>query len=241
MLRTFVRATVVGGFLALIASPVLAQGTAVTMPARDWKRTLRIQIDSAFEKTETSLTLQRITRPGTVLILQKDGMAAKPGLDGMSGTSHYVDGTIEQPRGLLAALSNNNQMQQFKAGQEVYTLNTGITDDKVVFQLVAKELSTVTLEGSTRQVRFAGQLSVDFPRGYLATAPFADVMARISEVLRTQAAVSAPRTVAMGQTRAEVESILGRPTNVVDLGAKVMYVYPAMKIIFQDGKVADVQ
>jgi hypothetical protein len=241
MFSSLLRITALAGTMILAASPAHTQGTAVTMPARDWKRTLRVQIDSAFAQSETSLTLQRVTRPGDVLVLQKDGMAAKPGLDGLSSTSKYMDGTIEQPSGLLAAISNNNQMQQFKAGQEVYTINTGVADDRVVFQLVAKELSTVTIEGNTRQVRLAGQLAVEFPRGYLATAPFADVMARISEVIRTQSAASAPRTVALGQRRSEVESILGRPTSVVDLGAKVMYVYPAMKIIFQDGKVADVQ
>lgn len=221
-----------------VTSNANAQAAA---PAREWKRTLRIQIDSAFAQSETSLTLQRITRPGAVLVLQKDGMASKPGLDGMASTSTYIDGVIEQPRGLLAAISNNNQMQQFKAGQEVYTINTGVADDKVVFQLVSKDLSTVTIEGNTRQVRFAGQLAVAFPRGYLPTAPIADVIARISEVLRTQASASAPRTVALGQSRDEVVRILGAPSSIVDLGAKVMLIYPNMKVILQDGKVSDVQ
>lgn len=34
---------------------------------------------------------------------------------------------------------------------------------------------------------------------------------------------------------------MGKPETIVKLGAKMTYVYKTMKIIFQDGKVADVQ
>ena len=49
------------------------------------------------------------------------------------------------------------------------------------------------------------------------------------------------KTIALGQTRLEVEAILGKPERIVDLGAKVTYVYKDMKVIFVDGKVSDVQ
>ena len=52
---------------------------------------------------------------------------------------------------------------------------------------------------------------------------------------------SAPITVLEGQTVDEVTAELGTPRNVVDLGAKKIYVYPDLKIIFQAGKVSDVQ
>jgi hypothetical protein len=38
-----------------------------------------------------------------------------------------------------------------------------------------------------------------------------------------------------------VEDILGKPERIVDLGAKVIYVYKDMKVTFVDGKVTDVQ
>jgi hypothetical protein len=38
-----------------------------------------------------------------------------------------------------------------------------------------------------------------------------------------------------------VTGILGQPKSVVDLGAKKIYVYPDMKITFNNGKVTDVQ
>jgi hypothetical protein len=50
-----------------------------------------------------------------------------------------------------------------------------------------------------------------------------------------------PKTIGLGQTIDEVTGILGQPKSVVDLGAKKIYVYPDMKITFNNGKVTDVQ
>jgi hypothetical protein len=54
-------------------------------------------------------------------------------------------------------------------------------------------------------------------------------------------APAAPATVTLGQTQAEVEGILGQPTSKALLGPKVIYNYSGMKVIFKDGKVADVE
>jgi hypothetical protein len=50
-----------------------------------------------------------------------------------------------------------------------------------------------------------------------------------------------PDEISLGQTTSEVEAILGKPKQIVNLGAKKMYIYPSMKITFVDGKVSDVQ
>ncbi len=54
-------------------------------------------------------------------------------------------------------------------------------------------------------------------------------------------APAAPPTVQQGQSFAQVESILGAPQRVARLGAKVVYYYNGMKVIFLNGKVSDVQ
>ena len=48
-------------------------------------------------------------------------------------------------------------------------------------------------------------------------------------------------TVSLGQSIDQVVKILGQPRNIVDLGSKKIYTYPALKITFVDGKVTDVQ
>ena len=54
-------------------------------------------------------------------------------------------------------------------------------------------------------------------------------------------AQSAPPTVALGQTTAQVTTIMGAPKQIIDLGSKKIYKYPDMKVIFIDDKVSDVQ
>ena len=55
------------------------------------------------------------------------------------------------------------------------------------------------------------------------------------------APAQAPKTISLGQTEEEVVAILGEPKKIVNLGAKQIYYYPDMKVVFTDGKVADVQ
>ena len=50
-----------------------------------------------------------------------------------------------------------------------------------------------------------------------------------------------PKSISLGDYFEEVESVLGKPEKSIYLGAKVIYVYKDMKIIFVDGKVSDVQ
>jgi hypothetical protein len=47
--------------------------------------------------------------------------------------------------------------------------------------------------------------------------------------------------VAKGQTPEQVRAILGAPSKIADLGAKVIYFYPQLKVVFTNGKVSEVQ
>lgn len=74
---------------------------------------------------------------------------------------------------------------------------------------------------------------------------YAAIVQEINKYLLPQSEVAAEvtttKTVALGQTPEQVESVLGKPDKIVDLGPKKIYVYKDMKVIFQDGKVSDVQ
>lgn len=47
--------------------------------------------------------------------------------------------------------------------------------------------------------------------------------------------------IALGESIDVVTAKMGNPTKIIDLGAKKIYTYPDMKIIFQNGKVSDVE
>ena len=50
-----------------------------------------------------------------------------------------------------------------------------------------------------------------------------------------------PATVTLGMSPEQVEGVLGKPSKIVDLGSKKIFVYSDMKVTFVDGKVSDVQ
>jgi len=49
------------------------------------------------------------------------------------------------------------------------------------------------------------------------------------------------QTIELGQTIEQVQSILGQPEKVVNLGAKQIYLYKDLKVTFLNGKVSEVQ
>ncbi len=55
------------------------------------------------------------------------------------------------------------------------------------------------------------------------------------------AAPAAPASIGLGQTTDQVQSALGAPARIANLGPKVIYYYNGMKVTFKDGKVSDVQ
>jgi hypothetical protein len=63
----------------------------------------------------------------------------------------------------------------------------------------------------------------------------------VGSAIVQQAGQAPPPTVALGQTPDQVTAILGAPKQVIDLGAKQIYKYPDMKVIFMNGKVSDVE
>ena len=50
-----------------------------------------------------------------------------------------------------------------------------------------------------------------------------------------------PQTVQAGMTTDQVQSILGKPDKIFNVGTKQIYVYKDVKVTFLDGKVSDVQ
>lgn len=56
-----------------------------------------------------------------------------------------------------------------------------------------------------------------------------------------QAPPAEPQQIEKGQTPDQVKAALGTPEKIINLGAKLIYVYKDIKVTFLNGKVADVQ
>lgn len=134
-----------------------------------------------------------------------------------------------------------------KVGERVFVRDIEVDDGDVTFSVFTVDAIEKTggggdrNKGNTTASRFYAIVSFEFEKPYLSTATPEDIIKAVAPVLATSEQATAANTIELGQSPADVERILGKPENVVKLGAKVIYTYKNMKVIFVDGKVADVQ
>jgi hypothetical protein len=137
-------------------------------------------------------------------------------------------------------------------GTTAFIHDIRVEDDNVRFRL--QTIGLFTADGlqwsdfdslGKRDKVQACQLAVhfEFDRGFLQTADVEAVKKEIVPVLASvdQVAVADQKTIELGQTIAQVEQMFGKPSAVAKLGAKTIYTYKDMKVVFIDGKVSDVQ
>ncbi|HEV2200657.1 MAG TPA: hypothetical protein VGR73_12610 [Bryobacteraceae bacterium] len=224
-----------------VAILTISLGCAAT--AADWKNTLEESLASNYELTKTGLDRVRITKAGTVLVIRKDNISGDLASDLTYLNNKVIGGTVQQAGGAGAFLQDKRTSRVFKTGEKVYVSKIAVRPDAVEFFLVSGETYDVNLRGSTRQTRYKALVSFEFDNGFLETADLAAVKKVVDDVIAPESTISAAntKTVELGQTPEQVEAALGKPDTIVNLGAKRTYVYKTMKVIFQDGKVADVQ
>ena len=93
-----------------------------------------------------------------------------------------------------------------------------------------------------RHIRF-GAGTATWCAALLAFLPFNSTAPIIALRLSAAAAQEGARDahqISLGQTSTEVIAILGQPDQIVDLGARVIYVYKDRRIVFTNGAVTDV-
>jgi hypothetical protein len=222
-------------FLGTTPAPVYGQA---------WKDSLETALELAYPLAKrASMSPDRITRQGVVLVIRRDGITADPSSDLTLSVTKVRDGQVGESGGATTALFSKTKSRSFKTGERVYLVDIKMGKNDVSLLLLTLDMFDVTNKGTTKQTRYKGSVKFEFPEGYLATATVPDVKQAIEAVVAPEAAVAAAatKTISLGQTRAQVEDILGKPDRIVDLGVKVIYVYKDMKVTFLEGKVADVQ
>jgi hypothetical protein len=211
--------------------------------ADDWTKALEESLKAKYELTKTGIDRVRITKPGTVLVIQKENISGDLASDSTFLNNKVENGQIAQAGGFGAFMQDKKTSRVFKSGEKVYVFKLDVKEKYVQFFIVSCETYDVSLHGSTRQTRYKSLLTFEFPEGFLATATADTVKKTVDAVIvpEGEAKAASTKTVQLGQTPEEVEGILGRPEKIVELGPKKIYIYKEMKIVFTDGKVADVQ
>jgi hypothetical protein len=218
--------------VGILAALLAATCAEAAKPA--WQTKLEESLTGGYEPSKISLDATRITKPGALLVIRKENVAADIAGSLSLWKNKVVDGKVQQGSG---------NAYVFKPGEKVYVRRLFVTDTEVQFMLVSAEMYDVNVRGTTQRTRYQSNLYFEFPKGTLEGMDAEAVKKVIDGVLATEATVNTVKTatVELGQTPEQVEAALGKPDTVVKLGAKMTYVYKTMKVIFQDGKVADVQ
>ena len=182
----------------------------------------------------------RITQPGTILAVRVPGIYADiANTEDAIVNTNVASGQVTQATGFTAAFgSNTGKSRTLNPNEKVYVTDVLVKRDAVLLELLTVDVTTL---GDGQGTRYRAELNVKLPGLDNMTAD--DVKKAIEAVVADPAIASAveSKTVKLGMSTDEVKKSLGNPDKIVDLGAKQVYVYKDMKIIFMDGKVSDVQ
>jgi hypothetical protein len=182
----------------------------------------------------------RITQPGAILAVRVPGIYADvANTEDAIVNTNVADGKVSQATGFTAAFGSNTTMSRtLDPNEKVYVTDVLVKRDAVLLELLSVDVKTLA---DGRGTRYRAELTVKLPG--LETMTAEDVKKTIDTVVADPAVASAveSKTVKLGMSTDEVKKSLGNPDKIVHLGAKQVFVYKDMKIIFVDSKVSDVQ
>jgi hypothetical protein len=226
----------------LACASALALTSGASSMASD-HNALKNALETKYQLTKTGIDRIRITQPGTVFIVQKDGISGDLSSDATFLNNKVKDGQVSQAGGFMAAMQSKTTSRDLKAGDKVYLFAIDVKDDQVQLFVITCDTYDVNVHGSTKQTRYKAQLSFELGKDFMETATPEAVEKAVEAVIMPEAEAQAAstKTVELGQTPDQVEFALGAPDKIIKLGAKEVYVYKDMKVVFVDGKVSDVQ
>jgi hypothetical protein len=200
-----------------------------------------------------------VVEPGTVLQIQKGGIAGVPPKSVALCPSKFEGGNLKGPSGMCTAMLGSQNIRYLTVGEKVYPvkMDVNLGKDKITFAIFECD----SCNGVSDPSSYRSEVIFQFAKGYLATAsagPVEDTIGQVFSVSTGDAQSQGeakggepqqeaeqpqpePQTIHLGQTTDQVVSALGKPDKIVDLGAKQIYVYKDLKVTFANGKVSDVQ
>ena len=182
----------------------------------------------------------RITQPGAILAVRVPGIYADvANTEDAIVNTNVANGQVSQATGFTAAFgSNTRRSRTLNPNEKVYVTDVLVKRDAVQLELLTVDVTTLADGQGTR---YRAELNVKLP-GLDSMTP-EDVKKTIDTIVADPAVASAveSKTVKLGMSTDEVKKSLGNPDKIVDLGAKQIYIYKDMKIVFIDSKVSDVQ
>jgi hypothetical protein len=229
----------------ITASLICALAPASAFCAPNSKAT-RDALIEAYPLTRVGMTglaqfdYTRITQPGAILAVRLPGIYADlANTKNVIVNTNFANGQIAQATGFTAAFGGNTgHSRTLNPNEKVYVTMITVRKDSVLMELLTTDVTTL---GDGQGTRYRAELNMKLPG--LETMSTDDVKKTIDAVLTDPASASAveSKTIKLGMSPDEVKKSLGNPDKIVDLGAKQIYVYKDMKVVFLNSQVSDVQ
>jgi hypothetical protein len=204
-----------------------------------------------------------VVDPGTLLTIQKGGVLSVPWASLTLCPAKYQDNAFHASVGFCAGMLKNVS-RYFKVGDKVYPVKIDVNLDKA--KITFTVVSCDSCNGVNPPTSMKGEVVFQYAKGALDKASAGDIEDAIGQVFviasddqqgqgnndagqqqgnqqqpEQQQQQSEPQTVQLGMTTDQVQSVLGKPDKVFNVGAKQIYVYKDVKVTFLNGKVSDVQ
>lgn len=204
---------------------------------------LKEALQAKYGLTKVSWDKVRVTDPGPVYVLRAEGVNADRATDMTMLVNKVVNGRVQQPKGFGASMFSKQTTKQFKPGDRLYLTKIDVKDEGLLLWFISTETADYSEKGSTKQTRYRAVLGFEIPKNAMEASQVDEIKKVIDPIvqLETDAQAANTKTVELGQTPDQVKSAVGAPDKIIKLGAKEVYVYKDMKVVFVDGKVSDVQ
>jgi hypothetical protein len=168
--------------------------TALLLPccashAQSTPASIEQKLTSEYTLTKTAADRSDIVTPGSILVLEKDGLLMSATTSGSAAQNTYKDGRISQGIWKMAKMPGfgslmshsgtgaNVQTRTFVAGEKFWVTKITVHDDGVVLDLFSDPFS---------DVRYYGTLKFPFPKGAIPSADQVDTS--VAEVIKVQPA-----------------------------------------------------
>ncbi len=182
----------------------------------------------------------RITQPGALFAVRLPGIYADlANTKNVIVNTNFQNGQLTEATGFTAAFGGSTgHSRTLSPNEKVYVTQITVKRDAVLMELLTVDVTTLADGQGTR---YRAELNVKLPG--LDTMSPDDVKKTIDTVIANPAIASAveSKTIKMGMSPDEVKKSLGNPDKIVDLGAKQIYVYKDMKVVFLNSQVSDVR
>jgi len=234
------------------------------------KGAIKQAIEAKYTLAQPTVDRKDLTAPGAVIVLLKDDLGIQTTgqittdpdgnpVFGLPPTTTYKNGKFQR-----SGVSKFFAARTLVAGEKCWLIGDEIKEDGVVLEFLSDPIDGVRFKGLLKFPFPKGQIPVaDVVMQQIAETIKAEPMPQAAAApptpVSTPAVASAalapippppppsdapavaPKTISLGQTKAQVLAMFGPPTRLVTLPTKEIDFFPGMKVTFIKGKVADVQ